>query len=150
MGEAHGDAVILRSAWLYGQGGRNFVDTIAARAREGAPLKVVDDQIGSPTWIVSLANAILSVLAVDHTGPLHFGNQGAVSWHGLARAIVEQLGLDVEVAAISSAQLGRPAPRPAYSVLDTGLYEKVTGATVLPWREALAQYLDGRDDERRG
>lgn len=144
---AGGRFVIIRSAWLYGHNGKNFVDTIRRRAEQGSPLRVVDDQVGSPTWTVSLANAILNVLETDHAGVLHFANRGAVSWCGLAQAIVDQLRLGLEVAPISSAELDRKAPRPSYSVLDSGRYEKLTGRAAAAWRAALAQYLGGETDE---
>jgi dTDP-4-dehydrorhamnose reductase len=153
---AGGNAVVVRSAWLYGAGGRNFVDSIRARARAAdGPLRVVDDQVGSPTWSVSLAEALLALLAVEHRGVVHVANRGAVSWYDVATAVIEEMGLATVVERIDSATLGRPAPRPPYSALDTARFEELAGWAPSPWRRALHLYLTGsRHDrsssERRG
>lgn len=145
---AGGEATIVRSAWLYGSHGRNFVDAIRAKAASGTgPLKVVNDQVGSPTWSVTLARGLLRLLAVPTPAVIHCASTGAVSWYDLARAIVSELGVDAPIDAISTAELGRPAPRPRYSALDTGLYRKLTGLTPPSWRESLGRYLGGHDDE---
>jgi len=133
--------VIVRTAWLYGRGGKNFVDTIRARAAAGGPLAVVDDQRGSPTWTGDLAQVLVELMERGASGTLHSTNDGACTWHELACEICALMGADVEVARISSAQLARPARRPASSVLDTGRLERELGRRLPHWRDALARYM---------
>lgn len=132
---------IVRTSWLYGRGGKNFVDTILARARAGQPLRVVDDQRGSPTWAGDLADGVLALLDRAEYGTYHVTGSGECTWHGLAVAACELAGLPASVAPITSAELDRPAPRPAYSVLHNGWYEHVTGRRMPHWRDALRRYL---------
>src|SRR4029077_17435903 len=133
--------VIVRTAWLYGLGGRNFVDTIRARALAGGPLAVVDDQRGSPTWTADLAQALLSLMEKNLPGTFHATNDGACTWHEFAVEICAQAGARIDVARQSSAQLARPAKRPAFSVLDTGKLERTIGRRLPHWRDALARYM---------
>lgn len=142
--------LIVRTSWMFGPAGRNFVEAILARASRGEPLRVVDDQIGRPTRAGDLADALLRLLDADARGTLHFANAGSCSWHEFAKEIVRQAGFDVPVTAIPSSELGRPAPRPAYSVLDTSEYERVTGDHPRPWSEALGEYLSERRQPRAG
>jgi dTDP-4-dehydrorhamnose reductase len=134
---------IVRTSWLYGAGGKNFVDTILSRARAGGPLRVVDDQRGSPTWTADLAEGVLALLDARQFGTYHVTGSGDCTWHEFAVAICETAGVKAEVAAISSAELVRAAKRPAYSVLHNGNYEHVTGRRMPHWRDALARYLQG-------
>jgi dTDP-4-dehydrorhamnose reductase len=133
--------VIVRTSWLYGAGGRNFVDTILARARAGGPLRVVDDQRGSPTWTEDLAEGTLALMDARQYGTYHVTGSGDCTWHEFAVAICETAGVKAEVTAIASAELGRAAKRPAYSVLHNGSYEHVTGRRMPHWRDALQRYL---------
>jgi dTDP-4-dehydrorhamnose reductase len=136
------DHLIVRTAWLYGAGRANFVDTIRARAAEGGVLKVVDDQFGSPTWVGDLAEALERLLPIDVRGVLHFANRGVCSRLELAGAILELSGTHgVRVAPITTAEAGRVAVRPAFSALDSTLYTRLSGAAPRPWREALGNYL---------
>jgi dTDP-4-dehydrorhamnose reductase len=137
-----GSWTIARTSWVFGRRGRNFVDTIVGRAREGAPLRVVDDQRGCPTYAPDLAGA-LARLAVDRrAGVYHVTNQGACTWHELAVAAVELAGLDPSVVGTTStAELGRPAPRPANSVLSGAAWAAAGLPPLRPWREALAEHL---------
>lgn len=139
--EVHPRHVIVRTSWLYGRGGRNFVDTILARAREGQPLRVVNDQRGCPTYARDLADAVLALLESRQFGTYHVTGSGDCTWHDFAVAACEIAGLDTPVEAISSAELARPAKRPAWSVLHNGWYEHVTGRRMLHWRDALQRYL---------
>jgi dTDP-4-dehydrorhamnose reductase len=136
---------IVRTAWLYGHGGRNFVDTIRARVQGEAggsgPLRVVDDQHGSPTWTADLAGALLALMERREFGTLHATNDGACTWHEFACEICRQAGAAVSVAPISSAELARPARRPTWSVLHTGWLEHVLGRRLPHWRDALTRYL---------
>ncbi len=136
--------LIIRTSWLYGPHGRNFVEAILAKAQKGEPLKVVNDQVGRPTYTADLSEATLHLLDVQARGITHFANSGHCSWHEFAVEIVRQAGLSVPIGALSSRELGRPAKRPAYSVLDASSYEKTASAIPRHWKEALADYLHRR------
>ncbi len=139
------DHLIVRSAWLYGRGGRaGFVDAVRRRARVGEPLRVVGDQVGSPTYVADLVEALVRLLAVDYRGIVHFANSGSCSRSEMARQVLACTGLDPDrVEAIRTDEAGRPAVRPAYSVLDTSLYTRLTGAAPRPWEDALRACLEG-------
>jgi len=131
-------AWVLRTAWLYGEYGSNFVRAILAAASAGGPLRVVADQVGSPTWTHHLALAISELIRTPARGLFHVANAGACSRFELARAIV---GDTVEVVPITSAQAGRAAARPANSAL-ASLRWKGTGLPALPgWRAALQEFM---------
>ncbi|MEK6676436.1 MAG: dTDP-4-dehydrorhamnose reductase [Planctomycetota bacterium] len=136
--------LIIRTSWLFGVGGKNFVEAILARAQSGQPLKVVTDQIGRPTFTVDLADATLAMLEAGAEGTMHFANEGECTWHEFAVEIVRQAGLSVPVGMMTSDQLDRPARRPVYSVLDTAGYTELTGRSIPTWREALRRYLELR------
>ncbi|MFZ5874882.1 MAG: dTDP-4-dehydrorhamnose reductase [Nitrospirota bacterium] len=133
------DAVILRTAWLYGEG-KNFVRTILRLAAERDELRIVSDQVGSPTWAEDLARAIRALLDVRAAGVYHAVNSGSCSWHEFAVTILKLSGLERRVVPISTAELGRPAKRPARSVLDCAKLAGL-GIRMRPWRDALADYL---------
>lgn len=136
--------LIVRTAWLYGHGGRNFVEAIRRQIDGGATsLRVVADQVGSPTFCDDLARAILDLVATDAGGTVHAVNSGAISWHGFAVEIVRLLGADVAIEAVATADYPRPARRPAFSVLDTERLEALIGRKLPPWQDALARYLEG-------
>lgn len=137
-----GDWLVVRTSWLYGAGGRNFVASILERARQGERLEVVADQRGAPTWTMDLASAMTTLLERAATpGIYHVTNRGEATWHELAAEAVRLAGVNVEVEQTTSAALPRPARRPAYSVLDTSDTERVTGP--LPrWTDALARALE--------
>lgn len=143
--ELHPRHVIVRTAWLYGKGGPNFVDTIRRRAVAGETLRVVDDQRGSPTSTADLAPALLRLAEAGQFGTYHCTNSGTCTWHDLASAVVEREGSSVTVERIDTATLGRPAPRPAYSVLGNLLYEEVTGHRMPHWLDALDRHLRPQD-----
>ena len=133
--------LIVRTAWLYGQGGKNFVDTILTRARAGEPLSVVDDQRGSPTWTRDLAGTLVELLAKQATGTVHATNSGSCTWFEFAIAICQVAGIQASVSRLSSKELGRPAKRPSYSVLDTQRLESLLGHGMPAWQAALERYL---------
>ena len=134
--------LIVRSSWLYGAGRANFVDAIRSRARNGGTLRVVDDQFGSPTYVVDLAQALRLLIPTRARGVVHFANTGVCSRHELARAIVAIGGFEtVRVEAITTAEAGRIAIRPAYSALETRRYTSLTGVPPRPWQEALRDYM---------
>lgn len=132
---------IVRTSWLYGRGGKNFVDTIRARALAGGPLSVVDDQRGAPTWTADLAGALVGLMEQRAYCTFHAVNDGDCTWHEFAEEICRQSGVAVAVARLSSAELARPARRPAYSVLHTGWLAHVLGRRLPHWRDALTRYL---------
>jgi dTDP-4-dehydrorhamnose reductase len=143
--------LIVRTQWLYGHGGKNFVETMLRLAGEKSELAVVDDQIGSPTWTVDLAHAIKALVEKDCCGIYHAANAGSCSWNEFARAIFSEAGCSVTVNPLATADLGRPAPRPLYSVLDCGKLTRDTGFFPQAWRDALKKYLQerGGDDGNR-
>jgi dTDP-4-dehydrorhamnose reductase len=133
---------IVRTAWLYGLHGRNFVKTILGRAAAGEPLRVVDDQVGSPTYAADLADAVALLLSRGRTGIYHVTNSGACSWYEFAREILRLAGFDpITVAPITSEQLNRPARRPGYSALENAAWQAVGFPPLRSWREALAAML---------
>ena len=136
--------LIVRTQWLYGLGGKNFVETMLRLAGERSELTVVDDQIGAPTWTYDLALAIKALIDKGCRGTYHAANSGFVSWNGFAREIFQQSGLAITVNPMSTEQLGRPAPRPLYSVLDCSKLAEDTGFVAEPWQEALKRYLEQR------
>lgn len=133
---------VVRTAWLYGMDGRNFADTMLRLAGEREAVQVVDDQIGSPTWSGHLAPAILGLLKREVHGIVHLTGAGAVSWNGFAREIFRQAEVDCRVEPASSEQMARPAPRPAYSVLES---ERVDVLPMPPWQDGLAGYMAARN-----
>jgi dTDP-4-dehydrorhamnose reductase len=133
--------VVVRTAWLYGRGGTNFVDSILAGARKGEPLRVVDDQRGSPTSTADLAEALVRLAGAGQYGTYHCTNAGDCTWHDLAVHVLGRAGLAASVARIDSATLAGPARRPAYSVLSNLMFEHVTGHRMAHWQDAVDRYL---------
>lgn len=127
---------LVRTAWLYGPGGKNFVDTMLTLAEEEKPLKIVNDQIGNPTYTFDLAQAVLRLLDGKAYGIYHIVNEGDCSWYEFACEIFRELGVPQEIIPITSEALNRKAKRPKYSMLrNTKLHH------LRPWREALTSYL---------
>jgi dTDP-4-dehydrorhamnose reductase len=142
------DALIVRTQWLYGKHGKNFVASILRQAREKDVLSVVNDQVGSPTYTLDLSQAIALLIERRARGIFHVANSDSCTWYHYARTILELSGIGgVKVVPISSKELAYPAVRPAYSVLDTEKLKKETGLTLRPWVEALRDYLSS--DSRR-
>lgn len=135
------DHLVVRTQWLYGLHGKNFVETMLRLATEKDELSVVDDQIGSPTWTVDLAHAMKALIEHGCTGTYHAVNSGFCSWNGFARAIFEESHLSVKVNPQTTDQLNRPARRPLYSTLDCTRLGDDTGFRPQHWREALKAYL---------
>ena len=128
---------LVRSAWLYGRNGRNFIDTMLSLANEKRVIKVVDDQIGSPTYAVDLASAIRRL--VDQRSPFgiyHLVNQGQTSWYGLAQETFWLAKIDTPLQPVLSSEFPREARRPAWSILKNTKTEALR-----PWPDALADYL---------
>jgi dTDP-4-dehydrorhamnose reductase len=139
--EVHPRHLIVRTAWLYGRGGINFVDTMLRKARAGDHLHVVDDQHGSPTWTEDLAPALVKLIEADQVGTLHVTNSGSCSWYDLAAHALSRAAVPHLLDRTSTASLARPAQRPAYSVLNNQLFELVTGERLPEWKSAVDRYL---------
>ncbi|MBW3608410.1 MAG: dTDP-4-dehydrorhamnose reductase [Actinobacteria bacterium] len=134
--------VIARTAWLFGTGGRNFVDTMLALGAERDEVSVVTDQIGCPTWTGHLASALVELAERPQaTGIHHLAGAGQCSWNELALEIFERAGIDCRVLPATSDQFVRPARRPAYSVLGSERRDRIV---LPPWQRGLAQYLAAR------
>jgi dTDP-4-dehydrorhamnose reductase len=129
---------IVRSSWLFGAHGRCFPATILRLARERSQLAVVDDQVGSPTFTGHLARALVELARTRPSGLVHVAGQGSCSWYELAQEIVATAGLDCEVRPSTTAEQGRPAPRPAYSVLGS---EREDTPPLPSWRQGLEEYM---------
>lgn len=151
--------LLIRTSWLYGIKGKNFVKAILekaeakkyiddtmdktnAKADGPSTLSVVDDQVGSPTYTKDLAAAVALLIEKNAQGIFHITNRGSCTWHQFAVRILKEAGFDkIIVEPIKSADLKRPAMRPAYSILSNQKFIKVTGKTLQPWQLALQDYL---------
>lgn len=134
--------LMIRTAWLYGKQGKNFVKTVMTKAREIRKLEIVDDQRGSPTYAKDLADAVERLLTGQHTGIFHVTNRGACSWYEFTLKILAYAGInDVAVEPLSSVQLNRPAARPRNSRLDCTRFIEATGKTMRPWQLALGDFM---------
>ncbi|MCP2170009.1 dTDP-4-dehydrorhamnose reductase [Goodfellowiella coeruleoviolacea] len=148
---------VVRTAWVYGARGGNFVKTMARLERERDQLSVVDDQCGSPTWSADLAAGLLELtgLIASGRGParrvLHCTGGGQTTWCGFARAVFEELGADPgRVRPCATEDFPRPAPRPAYSVLSPAAWQAAGLTPLRPWRQALAAAFTSHGDVLRG
>jgi dTDP-4-dehydrorhamnose reductase len=137
-------ALVVRTAWVYGLGTRNFVTEILRLARSKPTLHVVDDQIGSPTWARDLAGAIRDLLSTSASGIVHAAGQGACSRFELARAIVALAALDTEILPTTTASFPRPARRPASAALAQRRLAAL-GLSTPPWEESLRAFFKALD-----
>ncbi len=133
--------LIVRTSWLYGAGGRNFVDSIVERSRRGETLRVVADQVSRPTWTGSLAEALLDLMAAGEEGLTHVADRGQASWYDLAAAALARGHPTGRLEAVSSDDWGAPAKRPAYSVLDLSDAERRLGRSLPHWRMSLGRHF---------
>jgi len=132
---------VVRTSWVHGVHGGNFVKTMLRLGRERGAVSVVDDQTGSPTFAFDLAAAIRRLAVSGRHGTYHLTNSGSCTWFDLAAATFEEAGLDVALTPTDTATFGLPAPRPAYSVLDN-LMARMTGLEPLPpWRDSLKRLV---------
>lgn len=149
---AHDRSTVVRTSWLFGPGGPNFVATMVRLIEAGQALRVVRDQLGAPTYTLFLARAALDLATEDIRGVVHFRNREPVSWYEFASEIA---GLwsgtrrIPEVVPITTNEFPRPAPRPAYSVLDVARFEEAVGRRVEPWGWGLVDYLAALRKERK-
>jgi dTDP-4-dehydrorhamnose reductase len=132
---------VARSSWLFGTGGRNFAETMLRLAGEREAVQVVTDQVGCPTWTGHLAPALLGLLEREVGGLVHLAGSGHVSWNGFAAEIFRQAELACRVEGATTAQMARPAPRPAWSALES---ERDDVIPLPPWQDGLAGYLAAR------
>jgi len=135
--------LIVRTQWLYGKHGNNFVTAILGQAREKDELRIVDDQVGAPTYSVDLSKILGTLIRKKAEGVFHVTNSGTCSWCEFGRAILQLSWLNkIRVTPISSQELKRPATRPPYSVLNCQKLTSTMGLTPRPWIEALRDYLE--------
>ncbi|KJR40325.1 dTDP-4-dehydrorhamnose reductase [Candidatus Magnetoovum chiemensis] len=137
------DFYIIRTSWLYGSHGPNFVKTILKLALTNSEIKVVNDQKGAPTWTVNLSACIKNIIEKKKPGIYHFTDETdkELTWHDFACAIINQKGLNTKIIPITTAEFPRPAKRPAYSVLDTNLTKLVTKSNYMRWDYCLNKFL---------
>lgn len=132
---------VVRTAWLYGEG-NNFVRTMLKLSETNSELNVVNDQFGSPTSTVDLAKAIIDLMNTEHYGVYHGTCEGQCSWYDFAKKIFEIKNIDIKVNPVTSEEFKRPAPRPAYSVLDNFMLKLVGLNSFRTWEKSLEEYLD--------
>jgi len=143
--EVSQDALIVRTAWLYGHAGPNFIETMLSLASSGRVLRVVNDQVGAPTNVRDLAGAILELIAVEATGVVNATNRGWCTWFEFARKILDLAGLgEVSIEPVTSEEFPRPAPRPGCSVLSLERLVFLTGKEPRSWQDAVAEYVAER------
>ena len=146
---AYDRSTVVRTSWLFGPGGPNFVATMVAMIDAGRlPLRIVDDQRGAPTYTRFLARALLDLAEREATGIVHYQNREPVSWYAFAVEIARLWSGAAEVIPVTTAEFPRPAPRPAWSVLDVGRFEQLAGRRVEPWEWGLVEtlaWLKGRN-----
>ncbi len=133
---------IVRSSWLFGLGGKNFVETMLRIGAEQEEVLVVSDQHGCPTSCADLAEGLMELVGTDHYGIHHIVGGGQCSWFDFATEIFDQAGLEIRVMSATTEMMARKAPRPAYSVLGHGRDDAIL---LQPWQHALRRYLDDRE-----
>ena len=136
--------LVVRTSWLHGIHGPNFIDTMLKLGSDRDELKVVNDQIGSPTWTVWLADMIARLIEKQASGVFHASSNGGISWYDLAIEVFHQAKLDVKVSPQSTQELGRAAPRPPYSTLGLTKLEKFLNIEALDWKASVANHLSAR------
>ena len=155
LGSGLKEYFIIRTSWLYGPDGKNFVETIIRLAKEREELRIVSDQVGTPTYTEDLTQAIFSLLALDGSqfqpmppyGTYHFSNEGECSWYGFAKEIINQIKKQrvplrvKEVVPIKTEEYPLPARRPTYSVLSKEKIKAATGMKILDWKDSLEKFL---------
>ncbi len=137
------DAIIIRTAWVYSEFGNNFVKTMMRLMNERPEIKVVNDQIGAPTYAADLAKACLDIIASNkwQSGMYHYSNSGKISWYDFAVAIKEMIGSDCIVHPIPTTDYPTPAKRPKFSLLDTSKIKEVFNVNVPEWKESLGRCI---------
>ncbi|MDR3011630.1 MAG: dTDP-4-dehydrorhamnose reductase [Chitinispirillales bacterium] len=152
IAEIYDNFMIFRIAWLYGTHGNNFVKTIrwmatsASRAKEKKPLKIVNDQFGTPTWTVSVCRQVLAMLGRPERGIFHCTSEGFCSWYDFARELVSAYGISADLEPCTTKEFPRPAPRPAYGVLENARLKSIDMNIMPDWRDAFKEFLEYRKD----
>ncbi len=136
--------LIVRTAWLYGPGAPNFIKTILTRAAAGTPLRVVNDQTGSPTYAPDLAECIDRLMRAGAEGIYHVTNTGHTTWYDFASHAITLAGITAKIDPVPTTEYPTPAKRPTNSTLDTTKYTRTTSHTPRDWPEALADYIHHR------
>lgn len=138
---------IIRTAWLYGYYGKNFVKTIKALAEKNGEIKVVNDQIGNPTNAADLSHHIIAVAATNEWGIYHCTNQGECSWFDFAKEIISKSNIDARVIPCTTQEFPRPAKRPAYSSLENAMLTLTVGNNMRSWQDAIKAYFIHEDNK---
>jgi len=136
---------LIRTSWLFGHHGRNFIETMLELGKKQNRLSVVNDQTGCPTWTGHLADAAVALIRTGRYGVYHVTNSGTTTWFDLAREVLRLSGMDVEVIPTTTDRFPRSARRPLNSVLDPFPLPEVLGREMPPWQEGLEAYLRGRN-----
>ncbi|PKP03761.1 MAG: dTDP-4-dehydrorhamnose reductase [Bacteroidetes bacterium HGW-Bacteroidetes-6] len=144
LGNKH--AAIIRTSWLYGKFGQNFMKTILEKGRKGEKLQVVFDQVGTPTWSADLAQVVLEMVRqsnkVKGVELFHYSNEGVASWYDFAWEILTMTGSKSQLTAVESKDFQRPAPRPAYSVLNKKKIKMFLGISIPYWKDSLKKCME--------
>lgn len=137
------DSMIIRTGWLYSSFGSNFVKTMLRLAKSGGPLRIVADQVGTPTYAADLAAFIVDKVIDGHWNPgiYNFSNEGVASWYDFAVAVVEEAGMDVEVLPIATVDYPTAATRPAFTILDKTKVRAAYGIDIPHWRKSLRRCM---------
>lgn len=143
----HSKFFIIRTSWLYGLSGNNFVKTMVQLGRERKEITVVDDQFGCPTNALDLAECIISIIQTEKYGTYHVSNSGYCSWYEFATAIFDELNMNVNLKPCKTKDFPRPAKRPAYSVLDHMSIRLNQVGKMRHWRLALKEFLSSIDEK---
>ncbi len=141
-------AAIIRTSWLYGNHGNNFMKTILEKGRKGEKLSVVYDQVGTPTWSADLAKVVLEMARhakkINGVELFHYSNEGVASWYDFAYEILNLSNSKSALVPVDSKDFPRPAPRPAYSVLNKGKIKKFLGIEIPYWKDSLKKCLEAQ------
>ena len=139
-------AAIIRTSWLYGNYGNNFMKTILEKGRKGEKLSVVYDQVGTPTWSADLARVVLEMARhakkINGVELFHYSNEGVASWYDFAYEILNLSNVKTALVPVDSKDFQRPAPRPSYSVLNKGKIKKFLGIEIPYWKDSLKKCLE--------
>ena len=140
--------LVVRTSWVFGEGGANFVDSIVEKLKRGEAPEVVTDQRGSPTYARDLARGLERLLRLGAVGTVHVTNSGSTTWHGFAVEIARYAGSPLPISETTSDRMGRAAPRPRNSVLSGERYRTLTGESLPRWEDAAHDYLARRSAKR--
>jgi dTDP-4-dehydrorhamnose reductase len=144
----HPNPIVIRTSWLYSEFGNNFVKTVLRLAREKGSMRMVYDQVGTPTWAGDLAIAIMKLITLNaKEGYYHYSNEGVCSWYDFAVAICKIKGINCPITPILTWEYKTAAPRPCFSVLDKSYFKETTGMTIPHWLDSLKKCLDQLDEQ---